>query len=360
MPRCSRARTASPRRRRRWARSSPSSSGASKRVAAQIEASEYLAKFSGATGTWSAHLAADPGRRLARAVARVHRAAGPRLQPAHDPDRVARLAGRALRPGPARRRHPAQPGDRRLDLHLPRATSRRSPSPGATGSSTMPHKINPIRFENAEANLETLGRPALDLARLDARDLAACSATSPTRRRSATSGSPSGTRCSRSTTCSAGSARSRSPSPCWLADLDANWEVLGRGDPDRGARRDRRGSLADHRPVRAAQGPHPRSPCRRGRTGRVRRGPRHRGCREAASARADPRAPTPVWPSTLAAGPICGRPDRPGRPSTTAAAPRIGVVRSSSSGISTGRSMGFWTCAGSTASMSSRAPAAPR
>jgi adenylosuccinate lyase len=28
------------------------------------------------------------------------------------------------------------------------------PQEGATGSSTMPHKINPIRFENAEANLE--------------------------------------------------------------------------------------------------------------------------------------------------------------------------------------------------------------
>jgi adenylosuccinate lyase len=28
------------------------------------------------------------------------------------------------------------------------------PQAGATGSSTMPHKVNPIRFENAEANLE--------------------------------------------------------------------------------------------------------------------------------------------------------------------------------------------------------------
>jgi adenylosuccinate lyase len=28
------------------------------------------------------------------------------------------------------------------------------PQAGATGSSTMPHKINPIRFENAEANFE--------------------------------------------------------------------------------------------------------------------------------------------------------------------------------------------------------------
>src|SRR5690606_47985 len=31
------------------------------------------------------------------------------------------------------------------------------PTAGATGSSTMPHKINPIRFENAEANLEIAG-----------------------------------------------------------------------------------------------------------------------------------------------------------------------------------------------------------
>src|SRR5699024_11465978 len=28
------------------------------------------------------------------------------------------------------------------------------PVAGATGSSTMPHKVNPTRFENAEANLE--------------------------------------------------------------------------------------------------------------------------------------------------------------------------------------------------------------
>src|SRR5690606_4025929 len=31
---------------------------------------------------------------------------------------------------------------------------RQIPQARATGSSTMPHKINPIRFENAEANLE--------------------------------------------------------------------------------------------------------------------------------------------------------------------------------------------------------------
>jgi adenylosuccinate lyase len=32
-----------------------------------------------------------------------------------------------------------------------------TPIPGATGSSTMPHKINPMRFEKAEANLEISG-----------------------------------------------------------------------------------------------------------------------------------------------------------------------------------------------------------
>ena len=35
------------------------------RVAAQIEDGDYLAKFSGATGTWSAHISAASGRRLA-------------------------------------------------------------------------------------------------------------------------------------------------------------------------------------------------------------------------------------------------------------------------------------------------------
>src|SRR5699024_11858049 len=31
---------------------------------------------------------------------------------------------------------------------------KQTPVAGATGSSTMPHKVNPIQFENAEANLE--------------------------------------------------------------------------------------------------------------------------------------------------------------------------------------------------------------
>ncbi len=38
---------------------------------------------------------------------------------------------------------------------------KQTPTAGSTGSSTMPHKINPIRFENAEANLE-LANAVLD------------------------------------------------------------------------------------------------------------------------------------------------------------------------------------------------------
>ena len=46
---------------------------------------------------------------------------------------------------------------------------------GSTGSSTMPHKVNPIRFENAEANLEVSNALLDSLA--STLVTAACSAT---------------------------------------------------------------------------------------------------------------------------------------------------------------------------------------
>ncbi|MEE1324610.1 MAG: adenylosuccinate lyase [Bifidobacteriaceae bacterium] len=39
-------------------------------------------------------------------------------------------------------------------MYVSRGVFRQIPVPGATGSSTMPHKVNPISFENAEANFE--------------------------------------------------------------------------------------------------------------------------------------------------------------------------------------------------------------
>jgi len=42
-------------------------------------------------------------------------------------------------------------------MYISRGVFAQEPVKGATGSSTMPHKVNPIRFENAEANLEISG-----------------------------------------------------------------------------------------------------------------------------------------------------------------------------------------------------------
>ncbi len=39
-------------------------------------------------------------------------------------------------------------------MYISRGVFAQVPVKGATGSSTMPHKVNPIRFENAEANFE--------------------------------------------------------------------------------------------------------------------------------------------------------------------------------------------------------------
>jgi adenylosuccinate lyase len=99
------------------------------------------------------------------------------------------------------------------------------PQAGATGSSTMPHKINPIRFENAEANLE------LSSALLES--LAATLVTSRLQRDLTDS----------STQRNVGVALGHSmlaldnvdrglgefsvDSAALAADLDSNWEILG-------------------------------------------------------------------------------------------------------------------------------------
>ena len=90
------------------------------RIAAQVEATEYLGKFSGATGTFSAHVVAAPDVDWPDVSREFVESLGLDLEPAHHPDRVARLAGRALRTRLPRQPHPAQPRDRHLDLHLAR------------------------------------------------------------------------------------------------------------------------------------------------------------------------------------------------------------------------------------------------
>ncbi len=96
---------------------------------------------------------------------------------------------------------------------------------GSTGSSTMPHKVNPIRFENAEANLE------LSCALLDS--LGATLVTSRLQRdlTDSTTQRNIGTAFGHSLLAIDNVARGLDgvdPDPAVMAaDLDANWEVLG-------------------------------------------------------------------------------------------------------------------------------------
>jgi adenylosuccinate lyase len=127
--------------------------GRLERLSAQIAGSEYLGKFSGATGTFAAHVAADDSQDWP-AISREF------------------VTGLGLDWNPLTTQ--IEPHDWQAELHSHVTHANRIlhnlatdiwtyismgyltqiPQAGATGSSTMPHKINPIRFENAEANLE--------------------------------------------------------------------------------------------------------------------------------------------------------------------------------------------------------------
>jgi adenylosuccinate lyase len=123
------------------------------RVAGQIEDVEVLGKFAGATGTFSAHLAADPeadwpalSREFVEGLGLTWNPLTTQIE-SHDwqaelYDRV-RHANRILH-------------NLATDVwtYISMGYFTQIPVAGATGSSTMPHKINPIKFENAEANLE--------------------------------------------------------------------------------------------------------------------------------------------------------------------------------------------------------------
>jgi adenylosuccinate lyase len=126
------------------------------RVERQIAGSEFLAKFSGATGTWSAHVAAAPevawptvSREFVESLGLAFNPLTTQIE-SHDwqvelYDRI-RHAGGILH-------------NLATDVwtYISLGYFSQIPVAGATGSSTMPHKINPIRFENAEANLEVSG-----------------------------------------------------------------------------------------------------------------------------------------------------------------------------------------------------------
>ena len=119
----------------------------------RITNAEYLGKFSGATGTWSAHVSVDPDVDWFNSSKEFVESLGLTFNPlttqieSHDWQAelysAVTLFNRILH-------------NLCTDIwtYISLNYFKQIPVAGATGSSTMPHKVNPIKFENAESNLE--------------------------------------------------------------------------------------------------------------------------------------------------------------------------------------------------------------
>ncbi len=194
------------------------------RILAQIESTEYLGKFSGATGTYAAHRAADAEQdwpAISRQfVASLGLTWNPLTTQIESHDWQAELYARISHANRVLHNLCTD-----LWTYISLGYFRQIPQAGATGSSTMPHKINPIRFENAEANLE------LSSALLDS--LAATLVTSRLQRdlTDSTTQRNIGVALGHSLLALDNIARGLTEidlAPEVLAaDLEANWEILG-------------------------------------------------------------------------------------------------------------------------------------
>ncbi|MFB6611145.1 adenylosuccinate lyase [Agromyces sp. NPDC056379] len=124
-----------------------------RRIERQIEATEYLGKFSGATGTFSAHVVAAPDVSWPEVSREFVESLGltwnPLTTQIESHDWQAELYGKISHANRVLHNLATD-----IWTYISLGIFRQIPAPGATGSSTMPHKVNPIRFENAEANLE--------------------------------------------------------------------------------------------------------------------------------------------------------------------------------------------------------------
>jgi len=194
------------------------------RQRAQIDQIQFLGKFSGATGTFAAHLSADASADWFDVSRQFVESLGLQWNPlttqieSHDwqAELYARVAhiNRVLH-------------NFATDMwsYISIGYFRQIPVEGATGSSTMPHKVNPIRFENAEANLE------LSCAVFDS--LAATLVTSRLQRDLTDSSAQRNIGVAFGHSLLAldnllkGLSQVDAAPEMLAADLDANWEVLG-------------------------------------------------------------------------------------------------------------------------------------
>ena len=119
----------------------------------RIENQEFLGKFSGATGTFAAHVAAAPNVDWPEVsknfVEHLELSWNPLTTQIESHDWQAELYGTIAHFN--RILHNLATD---FWTYISINYFKQIPVAGATGSSTMPHKVNPIRFENAEANLE--------------------------------------------------------------------------------------------------------------------------------------------------------------------------------------------------------------
>ncbi|MEV7974098.1 adenylosuccinate lyase [Cellulomonas sp. NPDC089187] len=119
----------------------------------RIEHAEYLGKLNGATGTYGAHVVAVPGAdwpEVSRTfVEHLGLTWNPLTTQIESHDWQAELYADIARFNRVLHNLATD-----VWTYISRGVFVQIPVAGATGSSTMPHKVNPIRFENAEANLE--------------------------------------------------------------------------------------------------------------------------------------------------------------------------------------------------------------
>ncbi len=119
-----------------------------------VREQEYLGKINGATGTFGAHMAAIPEVDWIEAsryfvTERMGLTWNPLTTQIESHDWQAELYGTISHINRILHNLAVD-----VWMYISRGVFAQEPVKGATGSSTMPHKINPIRFENAEANLE--------------------------------------------------------------------------------------------------------------------------------------------------------------------------------------------------------------
>lgn len=194
------------------------------RIAAQVAGTEYLGKFSGATGTFAAHVAADADADWPAISQEFVLSLGldwnPLTTQIEPHDWQAELYSRISHANRVLHNLCTD-----IWTYISIGYISQIPQAGATGSSTMPHKVNPIRFENAEANFE------LSSALLDS--LSATLVTSRMQRDLTDSttqrnvGVAIGHSILALDNVSRGLREIAVDTAALDADLDANWEVLG-------------------------------------------------------------------------------------------------------------------------------------